>query len=351
MGEQILVDLRSDTVTRPTPAMREAMARAEVGDDVYEEDPTVRALEERVSSLLGKDAALFVPSGTMANQIALLLHARRGDEVIVGAHAHSFSFESGAGAALAGVQFALVGQDGLFAADDVERALHPKAIMYPRVALVMVENTHNRAGGRVFPQRDVAQIAALAATRGIRTHLDGARLWNAAAAVGISESELARPFDTVSVCFSKGLGAPIGSAICGSIDAIGEARRFRKMLGGGMRQAGVIAAGALFALEHHRTRLAEDHAAAREVARILSNARGAQVDVSLVETNIVNVGLSLPKADQVVAAARHAGVLVNPTSPQSLRAVTHLDAPLDRAKAGAERLSRAIEACTGREGP
>jgi threonine aldolase len=211
----------------------------------------------------------------------------------------------------------------------------------------MVENTHNRAGGRVFPQKDVFEVATLAASSGIRTHLDGARLWNAAAATGISESELARPFDTVSVCFSKGLGAPIGSAFCGQKETVREARRFRKMLGGGMRQAGVIAAGALFALEHHRARLAEDHATAREVARILSGARGAEVDVSLVETNIVNVDVASPAADRIVAAARQAGVLVNSTGPRSLRAVTHLDAPLERARIGAERLSRAIEACVG----
>lgn len=344
-----IVDLRSDTVTRPTPEMRAAMARADVGDDVYGEDPTVRTLEATAAGLLGKRAALFVPSGTMANQIALLLHARRGDEVIVGAGAHSFAFESGAGAAFAGVQFAVVGQTGLFRAEDVEAALHPSGVMYPRTALVMIENTHNRAGGRVFPQGDVERIATLAAERKLRLHLDGARLWNASVATRVPEKDLAAPFDTVSVCFSKGLGAPIGSAISGSDDAIQEARRFRKMLGGGMRQAGVIAAAALYALEHHRSRLVEDHRAARDVARILSGTPGAEIDVAAIETNIVNVGLTSADADRVVDAARRAGVLVNATGRRSLRVVTHLDAPLDRATAGATRLARAIEECTRRE--
>jgi threonine aldolase len=346
MNQPVFVDLRSDTVTRPTKAMREAMARADVGDDVYEEDPTVRALEVRVAGVLGKEAALFVPSGTMANQIAILVHTRRGDEVIVGEGAHSFAFESGAGAAIAGVQFAVVGSGGLFTAEDVEAVLNPDRVWLPRSALVMVENTHNRAGGRVFPQREVVRISALATARSIRMHLDGARLWNAAVASGVPEQELAEPFDTVSVCFSKGLGAPIGSAVCGSEALVREARRFRKMLGGGMRQAGVIAAGALFALEHHRSRLAEDHGTARDVAAIVSSARGAVVDTLGVETNIVNVGLSSADAERVVAAARAAGVLVNATGPRKLRIVTHLDAPRDLAIPGAERLARVIEACS-----
>jgi threonine aldolase len=346
MGDQDVVDLRSDTVTRPTAEMRRAMANAEVGEDVYEEDPTVRALVERVAGIVAKEAALFVPSGTMANQIGILLHTRKGDEVVVGEGAHSFAFESGAGAAIAGVQFAVVRGGGTFVADDVEAVLHPDRVWLPRSALVMIENTHNRAGGRVFPQKDVVSIAALAASRGVRMHLDGARLWNAAVATGSSEAELAKPFDTVSVCFSKGLGAPIGSAICGSAALAREARRFRKMLGGGMRQAGVVAAAALFALEHHRSRLADDHRSAREVATILSNAHGAEVDVPSVETNIVNVGLSSADAERVVAEARRAGVLVNATGPRKLRIVTHLDAPLDRARAGAERLARVVETCT-----
>jgi threonine aldolase len=343
-----VVDLRSDTVTRPTAAMRDAMARAEVGDDVYGEDPTVRRLEERVAVLLGKAAALFVPSGTMANQIAILVHTRRGDEVVVGEAAHSFAFESGAGAAVAGVQFRVVGNGGLFTATDVEAALHPGHVWLPRSALVMIENTHNRSGGRVFPQSEVEHIASLARARGIRTHLDGARLWNAAVASGRPEAELAAPLDTVSVCFSKGLGAPIGSALLGESATIQEARRYRKMLGGGMRQAGIVAAAALFALEHHRARLQEDHRAARTVAEILSAARGAIVNPDAVETNIVNVALSFAGAEAVVEEGRRAAVLVSATGPRSLRVVTHLDAPLERAVAGARRLARAIDACAAR---
>jgi threonine aldolase len=339
-----VIDLRSDTVTRPTVAMREAMARAEVGDDVYGEDPTVRKLEERVAELLGKESAVFVPSGTMANQIAILLQTRRSDEIIGGEGTHCATFESGAAAALSGVQFRVAGSGGLYSAEELERVVQPSGIMYPRSVLAVIENTHNRAGGRVFAHAEVLRIARVARRRGLGLHLDGARLWNASVATGQRESELAAPFDTASVCFSKGLGAPVGSALCASRELVEEARRFRKMLGGGMRQAGVLAAGALYALEHHRTRLAEDHAAARLVAERLATVRGASVDVAGVETNIVNVRLLEARADAVVAEARRRGVLVNATAPAQLRAVTHLDAPPDRAREGAERLARALEA-------
>jgi threonine aldolase len=339
-----IIDLRSDTVTRPTSAMREAMARAEVGDDVYGEDPTVRRLEERTAELIGKEAALFVPSGTMANQIALLLHTRRGDEVIGGEGTHSAAFESGAAAALSGVQFRFAGNGGLFTAEELERAVQPPGVMFPRSVLVVVENTHNRAGGRVFAHSEVLRIARVARRRGLRLHLDGARLWNAAIATGQKETELTAPFDTVSVCFSKGLGAPVGSALCASRALVDEARRHRKMLGGGMRQAGVIAAAALFGLENNRTRLADDHGTARLIAERVAAAHGASVDLAAVETNIVNVRLLDAKADAVVADARRRGLLVNATGPNQLRAVTHLDAPPERAGDAGERLCRAIEA-------
>jgi threonine aldolase len=345
-----VIDLRSDTITRPTTAMREAMARAEVGDDVYGEDPTVRRLEERVAELIGKEAALFVPSGTMANQIALMLHTRRGDEVIGGEGTHSAAFESGAAAALSGVQFRIAGKGGLFTAEELERAVQPAGIMFPRSVLAVVENTHNRAGGRVFAHAEVLRIARVARRRGLRLHLDGARLWNAAIATGQKESDLAAPFDTVSVCFSKGLGAPVGSALCASRALVDEARRPRKMLGGGLRQAGVIAAGALFGLENNRARLADDHRTARLIAERVASARGASVDVAGVETNIVNVRLAEAKADAVVSDARRRGLLVNATGPDQLRAVTHLDAPPERAGEAGERLSRAIEAVLGDEG-
>src|SRR5258706_9031728 len=217
-----MIDLRSDTVTRPTPAMREAMARAEVGDDVYGEDPTVRALEELVASIAGKDAALFVPSGTMGNQLAIMTSTRRGDEVVCGDGAHLAWFESGAGAALSGVQFAAAGRGGLFDAEEMEAAVKPRAYYHPRTSLVAVENTHNRAGGRVFRQADVLAIAKRARELDLGLHLDGARIWNTSAKTGISVAELAAPFDTVSLCFSKGLGAPVGSALCSTKKRIAE---------------------------------------------------------------------------------------------------------------------------------
>ncbi|MEB2311544.1 MAG: aminotransferase class I/II-fold pyridoxal phosphate-dependent enzyme [Sorangiineae bacterium] len=342
------IDLRSDTVTRPTRAMREAMASAEVGDDVYGEDPTVRQLEERVAALLGMERALFVSSGTMGNQLAILLHTRPGDEVIVGEGAHSANFESGAGAALGGVQFAVAGSGGLFGAEALEAAIRPEAYYLPRSRLVMLENTHNRAGGRIFPQVQVREVADAARRRGLLLHLDGARLWNAAAATGLEPAELARPFDTVNVCFSKGLGAPVGSALAGPAPLILEARRLRKMLGGGMRQAGILAAGALHALTHHRERLTDDHRAARDFASVVASAAGARVDEAAVETNIVNVVLETASASAVIEAARERGVLVSSIAPRALRAVTHLDVSLDEVRAGAERLADAIQAVSAR---
>lgn len=338
-----MIDLRSDTLTRPTPAMREAMARAEVGDDVYAEDPTVRALEERTAALLGKEAALFVPSGTMGNQLAILLSTRPGDEVIIGEGAHCAWYESGAGAALAGVQFAVAGQGGLFTAEEMEAAAKPRADYYPRTSLVAVENTHNRAGGRVFPQDDIAQIASRARAHGYRLHLDGARLWNASIATKTSLLDLAAPFDTVSVCFSKGLGAPVGSALAASRDEIAHARRLRKMLGGGMRQVGVLAAAALYALDHHLERLGDDHASARAFAGELRNiGNDSELSCAEPETNIVNVELHLPVADRVVETARELGLLVSATAKARIRVVFHLEIDGTQTIAAARLLARAI---------
>lgn len=322
------------------------MANAEVGDDVYGEDPTVTALEERVAEILGKERALFVPSGTMCNQIAILISTRPGDEVIIGEGAHCAFYESGAAAAWSGVQFAVAGSGGLFEVGDFEAALKPPFYYHPRSSLVAIENTHNRAGGRIFPQRAVLEIAEGAKKRGLSMHLDGARLWNAALASRISERELADPFDTVGVCFSKGLGAPVGSALAGDSERMLLAHRMRKMLGGGMRQAGIIAAGARYALEHNRERLAEDHANARVIAEIVAAADGAVVEPSSVETNIVNIGLERAGAAAVVNEARENGVLVGATGARTLRAVTHLDISVDDARLGAELLARAIERVT-----
>ena len=317
-----ICDLRSDTVTRPTPAMRAAMAAADVGDDVYGEDPTVRALEERVAALLGKDSALFVPSGTMGNQIALLVHTRPGDEVIIGEGSHCAFFESGAGGAWAGVQFAIAGRGGLFTAEEMLDVIKPQHFHFPRTRLVVVENTHNRGGGRVFPQAEVARIAAGARENGLSLHLDGARIWNASVASGSDVAALAAPFDTLSVCFSKGLGAPVGSAFVGSREHVAAARRFRKMLGGGMRQAGILAAGALYALEQHRARLAEDHEKARVLADALRGVAGVQLEP--VETNIIGI-TARQAAPELVKRAAERGVLMNATGKHTLRAVTHLD--------------------------
>lgn len=334
------VDLRSDTVTRPTPAMREAMARAEVGDDVYGDDPTVRALEERVAALFGKEAALFVPSGTMANQIALQLHCQRGDEVLVGEGTHCVTYESGASAALAGVQFQFVGKGGLFSADELAGGIREKHFHTPWPRLVVVENTHNSAGGRVWKREDVQAVAAVAHEAGLALHLDGARIWNASVASGESLDSLAAPFDTVSACFSKGLGAPVGSVIVGSAEARVRALRLRKMLGGAMRQVGVLAAAAAYALDHHIARLADDHRLARTLAEGLAVLPGVRCDASTCDTNIVNADFGA-SAPALVRALAEEGVLANASSASRIRFVTHLDvdaAAIDRALGAVKRV-------------
>ena len=319
-----MIDLRSDTVTRPSQGMRDAMAKAEVGDDVFGDDPSVRALEDEVAALVGKEATLFVSSGTMGNQLAIACQTRHGEEVIVGEGAHPVWFEAGAGAALSGVQFAVAGAGGMFTADEMEAAIKPSTYWSPRTALVAIENTHNRAGGRIFPQSDARAIAERAHARGLAAHLDGARIWNAAIASGIAVSDLCAPFDTVSVCFSKGLGAPVGSAFCASRAVVEQARRFRKMWGGGLRQSGILAAAARYALAHNRARIADDHANARVLASQLEGASKIRVDPSSIETNIVNIDVDVP-AESVAEGAKRAGLLINATAARRLRAVTHLD--------------------------
>ncbi|HVU34047.1 MAG TPA: low-specificity L-threonine aldolase [Opitutaceae bacterium] len=343
-----MIELRSDTFTRPTAAMRSAMAHAEVGDDVWGEDPTAGALERRAAEILGKQAALFVPSGTMANQVALLLHCRPGDDVIVGRGSHTRLYESGAGAAWAGVQFTEIGSaDGTFDAAGLDEACLPPDPNLPRTRLVAIENTHNRGGGRIWPMAQLETVVAKARERGLALHLDGARIWNAAAATGRPERELAAPFDTVSACFSKGLGAPVGSVIAGSAEAIDRARRFRKMLGGGMRQVGVLCAAALYALEHHRARLAEDHANARRLADGLAGLPGVRIDPTTVETNIVVFELEHIAAAALAQRAAAGGVHIGPIAPRRLRAVTHLDvdsAGIDRAIAVIDDALRVLAA-------
>jgi len=336
-----MLDLRSDTVTRPTPGMRAAMAAADVGDDVFGEDPTVCKLERRMAEVTGKEAALFVSSGTMGNQLAIATQTRPGDDVVVGEGAHPVFYEGGAGAALSGVQFNVVGRGGFYTPEELEAAMHPPVYFAPRTSLVMIENTHNRAGGRVWSAAAALAVADGAHRLGLSAHLDGARIWNASVALGVEVGVLCAPFDTVSACFSKGLGAPVGSALCGPRALVEDARRVRKRWGGGMRQVGILAAGALYALDHHRDRLAEDHVNARRLAERMARVDGVHVDVSAVETNIVNMDLDVPAAD-VAVAARHLGVLIGPSAPRRLRAVLHLDVPSSSVDGVADALERAI---------
>jgi len=322
------IDLRSDTVTKPSPAMRQAMAAAEVGDDVFGEDPTVNRLQEKVAELLGKESALFVPSGTMGNEIAVKCHTRPGDEVICEAGCHIYNYESGAAPFLSGVQFRPIqGQRGVITADQVESAINPPPDHFPRTSLITLENTHNGAGGTVFPLNEMARLYTLAQNRNLKLHLDGARIWNASAASGVSVKECARCCDSISVCFSKGLGAPVGSAVAGSREFISEAHRLRKLFGGGMRQAGILAAAALYALEHNLDRLEEDHRNARFLAEVLANIPGIKLDIEAVQTNIIifDVAETGRSVAEIVQRLKEKGVLVVPFGGTRIRAVTHLD--------------------------
>ncbi len=334
-----LIDLRSDTVTRPTPAMRRAMAAAEVGDDVFGEDPTVNRLQDLVAELLGTEAALFVASGTMGNQVCIRCHTQPGDELLCEAGAHFLHYEAGAMAALSGVQArTIVGTRGVIAAKQIEEALRGETYYFPRSRLITIENTHNLAGGTIFPLDEIARIRQLARERGLAMHLDGARLWNASAAAGVALRDYAQHFDSVSVCFSKGLGAPIGSAVAGTKKFIDQARRVRKMFGGGMRQVGIIAAAAIHGLEHHRERLHEDHANARWLAEALHGRSGITIELDSVQTNIVIMNIAQTKLSvpAAIEALKKEGVLLGPFGATTLRAVTHLDvnrAEVERAAA------------------
>lgn len=326
-----MIDLRSDTVTKPTPAMRAAMAEAPVGDDVYQEDPTVEALEARTAEILGKEDALYVPSGTMSNQVALKAHTTPGDMAIMDAYSHMVINEGGAAAALAGVTvWRVQGRFGVFGGDDVRAAVgveHPFQPPHhsPLPRVVCVENTHNAGGGGVWPLEAMGDVARAAREHGLAMHMDGARIWHAAVAMGVSEKEIAEPFDSVSVCFSKGLGAPVGSALVGSRDFIEKARRYRKMYGGGVRQAGIIAAGALHALEHHRGRLADDHREARRFAAAVAGMDGLRVDLERVQTNIVRYEVNCMSANAFVEACYARGLHMLPGGHRGVRAVMHLD--------------------------
>ncbi|MGC4084677.1 MAG: GntG family PLP-dependent aldolase [Vicinamibacterales bacterium] len=341
------IDLRSDTVTRPTAAMRAAMAAAPVGDDQFGEDPTTNALQARVASLLGKEAALWLPSGTMANQVALQVLTNRGDDVVVGRTSHAVWSEAGASAANAGVQFTEIGTGGTFTADEFIAAIKPRDHMIlPGTALVEIENTHNRGGGLIWNQTEVVRICDAARTHGIATFLDGARIWNASVASGIGLSELAAPFDVVSVALSKGLGAPAGLLLAGTAAAMTRAVRIRRMLGGAMRQNGILAAAGLHALDHHLPNLADDHAKARRVAERLRQASRVVLDMGTVQTNIVMFHLAsgAPDAAAVVTRARERGVLVIAFGARTVRAVTHADVTTMECDEAAEILSDIVEA-------
>ena len=341
------IDLRSDTVTRPTPAMREAMARADVGDDQYGEDPTTNLLQQRLAALLAKEAALFVPSGTMANQVAVMTLARPGDEVITAREAHAGWHEVGAAAANAGVQIMEIGSGGAYTREQFEGAIKPAGLpVFPVTTVVEIENTHNRAGGVVFAQDEVERICAAARERGIASFLDGARIWNAAVATGLGVDRLAAPFDMVAVSFSKGLGAPGGSLLAGPRDRMARALRHRRMLGGAMRQVGIFAAAALHGLKHHLTGLREDHASARLLAERLAQSPRIVLDLGTVQTNIVVFALApeAPDAAALVAAARAAGVRVNALGPRTIRALTHRDVTRAQCAQAAEILRHAAEA-------
>src|SRR5438105_2143906 len=301
------IDLRSDTVTRPTPAMRAAMQAAEVGDDVFGEDPTVNRLQERVAEILGKEAALFVPSGTMSNQVCVKAHTQPGDELLCEATCHIYNFEAGGPAVLSGVTCrTLEGDYGILDVSQLDGKIRPVNDHLVRTRLVCLENTHNRGGGKVYPLEKIQAISAWARQNGLRMHLDGARLWNAVVATGTPTAEWTANFDSVSVCFSKGLGAPIGSALAGTREFVTRAKRVRKLFGGGMRQAGVAAAAALYALDHHLDRLAEDHRNARVIAQAVADTPGLRLDPPNVETNMVFVEVDpdLGAAKQVADALK-----------------------------------------------
>jgi threonine aldolase len=339
-----MIDLRSDTVTRPTPAMRAAMANAEVGDDVIDIDPTVERLQAMTAEILGKEAALYVPSGSMSNQIAVRVHCKPGDEFICESGCHIYNYEQGAFAQLSGLVARTVdGKFGVLHVDQLRGLVRPQNDHLVRTKLVCLENTHNRGAGRIQPYENVTAICDWAHGAGLRTHLDGARLWNATVATGIPEATWAQHFDTVSVCFSKGLGAPVGSALAGPKDLIKEARRHRKLFGGGMRQAGVIAAGALYALQHHRTRLAEDHASAQVLAAAIRKTDGLTLSPDQVDTNIVIflVDPALGTAAHFVAELKTEGVLGYAIDVQKVRLVTHLDVTQTQCRTAGETIQRA----------
>jgi len=340
-----MIDLRSDTVTQPSMEMRHAIASAAVGDDQFGEDPSICSLQERIADYLNKESALWLPTGTMANQVALRVLTRPGDDVIVSKESHAVWHETGASAANSGVQFTEIGANGLFTPDEYLAAIkHPGHIIYPPTTLVEIENTHNRAGGIIFPQNYVEQICSISSQHNIATYLDGARLWNAAVSSGLRPALLASPFDLVSVSLSKGLGAPGGSLLIGSKDIINQCVRYRRMLGGAMRQVGIFAAAGIYALDHNMERLAHDHDNARMLAERLAIHDKVTLDLESVQSNIVifNLTKDAPEAATVVNRAKDYGVLIFAFGKRTIRAVTHMDVSKTQCKQAAEILLKIL---------
>ena len=340
-----MIDLRSDTVTKPSEAMREAMASAPVGDDVYGEDPSVNRLQEMAAALLGKGAALFVPTGIMANQLAIRVQTQPGDEVLVESRSHIVRYEHGAAAALAGVHLHwLPGNRGILEPDQIQAAIRPKDPAYINTTLICLENTHNSGGGSLYPLSTIEGIRQVALQRGIPMHLDGARLFNAVVATGVSGAEYARHFETVSICISKGLGAPVGSLIVGNRPTIDRLRHYRRMYGGGMRQAGILAAAGIHAFEHNLARLKEDHEHARRLARLLESIPTVSIHAEHVETNIVlfDVAGNERSVQEILAELKKEGVLINSVGGRSFRAVTHLDVSFQDIETAGQIFSRVL---------
>lgn len=326
------IDLRSDTVTRPSKGMREAMANAEVGDDVFGEDPTVNELQRKCAEITGKEAALYVPSGCMANQLAIKSQTNPADEVIVEAESHILNYETAAPAFISGVQvFPIEGKNGVYTAEDIQMHIRPKAYYFPKTALVCLENTHNRAGGTIFPFDEIKKIRKLTLSEHIRLHMDGARVYNASVETGIPVKEYASQVDSISFCFSKGLGAPVGSILCSDKETITKAHKYRKIIGGGMRQTGILAAAALYALDNNVHRLKEDHEKARYFADEINNLKDISVNLTTVQTNIIifRLNRSEEEINKFKAELKDRGVLISDGSYGSLRAICHLDVSRD----------------------
>ncbi|MDP2208550.1 MAG: low-specificity L-threonine aldolase [Bacteroidota bacterium] len=321
------IDLRSDTVTKPSAAMRSAMMEAEVGDDVYGEDPTVNKLQEIVARMFGKEAALFVPTGVMGNQVCIRTHTNHGDEIIADEDSHIFVYENAAPATLSGVSIKTIpNRMGVITAEQIQAAIRPNAYYLPKTKLICLENTHGLSGGTIFPLEEIKKINRLARERNIKLHLDGARIWNASVESGISLTEYAKYFDSISMCLSKGLGAPIGSVIIGDKEFIDRALVYRKMFGGGMRQVGIIASAGLYAIENNINRLADDHKKAKLLADGLKNLKSFKINPESVQTNMVIADIQINKTQQeVLALLKTKGILLTPERNSSIRAVTHLD--------------------------